>query len=93
VKKDHGEDWKFIMWLAINDMVEIEQDGVKLIYRVQKMSGVRNQILFRSHLAATLDDKKQQIEKSPNDLRCRKLNVDPIGNVSYDNDQTYNRRQ
>ncbi len=89
VQRDHGEDCKFIMSLMINDMVEIEQDGKKLYYRVQLMSGPNNIIVFRLHVASTLDDKKERLMVTPNSLKkygIRKINVDPIGRLEPAND-------
>ena len=38
VQTDHGEEWKFIMSLCINDMVSIEENGEKKFYRVRKIN-------------------------------------------------------
>ena len=79
VQRDHGPDWKFIMSLTANDMVQIDDNGERRTYRVQKMS--KGRITFRLHTAATLDDTSHRLIKTPNTLRCTKVIVDPLGNV------------
>lgn len=86
VQKDHGPEWKFIMSLAINDLVEIEDGGRKTYYRVQKMDGSNKRITFRFHSASRLDDKKTEIIGHPISLRCNKVSVDPLGNMTPCND-------
>lgn len=86
VQRNHGEDWRFIMSLAINDMVEIEEVGIKRYYRVQKMSDPT--ITMRLHIiTATSDtDHTGVLRKSPNTLCCRKVLVDSLGTITPCND-------
>ena len=84
VQRDHGPDWKFVMSLTANDMVQIEDNGETKTYRVQKMS--EGEITLRLHTAATLDDTSGRLIKTPNTLRCSKITVDPLGNVKVTHD-------
>jgi len=86
IQQDHGQEWKFIMFLAINDMIEIEKDGKRLYYRVQILDGSNKRITFRLHLAATLDEKNTQLVGYPNRLRCSKVTIDHLGNIYPCND-------
>lgn len=84
VHRNHSEDWRFIMSLAINDMVEIEEDGIKRYYRVQKMSDPT--ITMRLHSVTTTSNDTGVLRKSPNTLCCRKVSVDSLGNIVSCND-------
>ena len=87
VKKDHGENWKFIMSLSINDLVEIEENEKTKLYRIQRLSGPTNEITLRLHSASTLDNKEEMLRKTPNTLGAkRKVSVDLLGNVKQAND-------
>ena len=81
VQRDHGEDWKFVMSLMVNDMVEIEENGERRYYRVQMLDGSNENITFRLHTAATLEDKETRLFKTPNALRCRKVEISPLGRI------------
>lgn len=84
VQRDHGEEWKFIMSLAVNDMVRTED--TQAIYRVQKLDSSNNRFTLRSHNAATLDDKQTGVDKTPNLFKGTKIIVDPLGNLAPCND-------
>lgn len=86
VRRGHGPEWRFVMSLCINDMVEIEQDGNLLYYRVQLLDGSNEKITFRLHMAATLDDTATRLIKTPNTLRSRKIAVDPLGRLTHCDD-------
>lgn len=86
VQRNHGPEWKFIMSLAINDLVEIEHDNQKRYYRVQILDGSNKRVTFRLHNAATLDEKRTQFIGYSNSLRCRKVTIDPLGNIYPCND-------
>ncbi|SMN10691.1 CRISPR-associated protein, Csn1 family [uncultured Candidatus Thioglobus sp.] len=61
IKTNHGEDWKFLMALHINDTVSIEnEDGERIFYRVQKIGGGYD-ITLRLHTASTIKDKNQEL--------------------------------
>jgi CRISPR-associated endonuclease Csn1 len=72
-----GEDWKFVMSLAINDMLLLAKDDIKQYFRVQKISS-NTQIFYLSHTAATLDE---STSKTPNAFECRKVIVDVLGKI------------
>lgn len=87
VTREHGQEWRFIMSLCINDMVEIaDNNGDKKYYRVQILDSSNENITFRLHTAATLDDKTTRLFKTPGTLRCKKIAVDPLGNLVPCND-------
>ncbi len=83
VQRDHGPEWKFIMALHINDMVEVtdEETGELKIFRVQKISGANNRINLRHHSSATLDDSDLGLQTTPNTLKGNLIQTDPIGCV------------
>lgn len=84
VQKDHGENWKFIMSLCPNDMVEVEEDGKVEYYRVQKMSGAVDNRTLRKNFTSIVDEKDSEtvLRRNSNTLRCKKIEVDPLGNIS-----------
>ena len=86
VKRDHGTEWRFIMWLCINDMMEIEREDNKLYYRVQSLDASNETIALRLHVAATLDDNTTRLFATPNTLKGKKVSIDPLGNIRYVND-------
>lgn len=81
VQRDHGEDWKFVMSLMVNDMVEIEEGGERRYYRVQMLDGSNEKFTLRLHTAATLDDAEARLIKNLNTLRCRKVEIGPLGRI------------
>jgi CRISPR-associated endonuclease Csn1 len=87
VKRDHGPGWRFIMSLCINDIVEIEDNDIKGYYRVQKMSDPI--ITLRHHTSTSTSDYDKPpivLRRSPSTLRCKKVSVDYLGNVTSCND-------
>lgn len=72
-----GEDWKYVMSLAINDMLVLDKDNMKQYFRVQKISS-NTQIFYLSHTAATLDE---STSKMPNAFKCHKVIVDVLGKI------------
>lgn len=83
-----AEGWTFLMSLGINDMVEISRDGVSEYYRVQKLDGGNRRLYLRHHLAATTEDKNEELVITAKSLSSivRKLSVDPLGYISTAND-------
>ena len=79
------EGREFLMSLAINDMVELDEGGVDNLYRVQNLDPANRRLVFRHHLASTLDNKSEGIQTSINVLiekrKARKVNVSPIGEL------------
>jgi CRISPR-associated endonuclease Csn1 len=91
VRRDHGPDFRFIMSLCANDILEIiDENGVAEYYRVQKMSGPNNSIVLRQHtVTATQDtDRSGILHCSPNTMprNAKKVVIDPIGRVYQCND-------
>lgn len=84
VQRNHGEEWKFVMSLAVNDMVRTED--TQAIYRVQKLDGSNNRFTLRTHNAATLDDKQTGVDKTPNLFKGTKIIIDALGNLAPCND-------
>ena len=81
--------WKFVMDLTTNDLVQWDESNVpeehrelgKHVYRVQKMSGVVNQVTFRHHTVSTTDTDYGRLLKSPSALQCKKISVDMLGSI------------
>lgn len=101
VQRDHGPDWKLVMALHINDMVVLDHDGKRKLFRVQKMSGADGVVSFRVHTAAVLKlesgDKEAQalyekatyVRSRVNSLRSlnpRRVRVTPLGDVKDTDD-------
>ena len=86
VNRNHGDKYKFIASLAINDLVEIDMQDEKRYYRVQMLDGSNQRITLRLHTAATLDDKKTMLVGSANRLLFKKIMVDTLGCITYCND-------
>lgn len=88
VQREHGQEWRFIMSLCINDMVEIvENSGVKKYYRVQKMSDPS--IILRYHVSTSTSDRDKPPEilrYTANTLKGRKVSIDCLGNGTPCND-------
>jgi len=88
VQKDHGPDWKFVMALHINDMVEVvgEETGVITYYRVQKLSGANNRIDLKKHTQVLADQNLEVVRFTPNSFDGSKIEVDPIGRIRESRD-------
>lgn len=89
VQREHGNEWRFVMSLCINDTLEIiDNDGVVKQYRVQKMSGANNRITLRLHTVSGVENNTGMFECSPNTMpkNAKKVLVDPIGRVWPCND-------
>lgn len=86
VQRDHGKEWKFVMSLAVNDLVSVENGERTDFYRVQLLDGSNEAIVLRKHTAAMLDDNTTRLKKTPNSLQATKVSSDPLGNLSPCND-------
>lgn len=84
VNRDHGPDWKFIMSLSINDMIELK-DAHKY-YRVQKLDGSNKRITLRSHHSSTLESNETELVVYPSSLQCKKISIDCLGYITPCND-------
>jgi len=82
-KKDHGDDWQFIMALHINDLVSVgSKKNERIFYRVQKLDSGSNRFILRKNRASTLQNKDEELYVSTNyesfkkyDLKLHKINV------------------
>lgn len=78
------------MSLCIDDMVEIEDNGIKKCYRVQKMSGGKQfEITLKRHHDALPEINENTLRiRSNKDIKriSRKIFVDSLGNVFACND-------
>ena len=94
IKKDHGEQYEFIMVLHINDLVRITEHNTNqaYYYRVQKLDQSNRKIALRLHTAAEIKDSTTGVEKSASTLmsqyKMRKIEVNAIGKLK--NDKTCN---
>ena len=86
VRTDHGEEWRFLMVLHINNLVSMKVNDCRQIYRVQKLSKTENSITLRLHTAATLGNKDEEIKLRINPENFEKhkpklLQVNAIGKL------------
>ncbi len=84
IQRNHGEDWKFVFALAINDIVALDADG-KTLYRVQKLDPSNNRINFREIYAASLDE-DTGLAKAVGVISPLKFLVSAIGRLTPTND-------
>jgi hypothetical protein len=86
VKKDYGDNQKFVCSLAINEMFMLELDGgAKELYRVQKISQ-NTQIFFQPHIFGGDLKNHSPVSKIPNQLKGYKVTIDPLGRTYPAND-------
>lgn len=71
VRTDHGPDFEFLMALHINDLVELDGDGVRGIFRVQILDSTDQRLTLRGHTAATLEAKSSGVRKAIHPLMSR----------------------
>ncbi|HHT9112554.1 MAG TPA: type II CRISPR RNA-guided endonuclease Cas9, partial [Candidatus Wunengus sp. YC65] len=90
ILREHGTEWRFVMSLCINDMVEIQDNGIKKCYRVQNMSGGKQfEITLKQHHDALSDRNENTLRiRSNKDIKriSRKTFIDPLGNNFACND-------
>lgn len=86
VQRNHGEEWKFVMSLSINDLVVVEENDAERIMRVQLFDASNGNIIFRDHKSATLDDKLSRYQKAAHLLNGKKVATDPLGTITSCND-------
>ncbi len=83
VRTEHGEDWEYITYLCSNDTVSLEENGERVFYRVQKLEASASRLTLRLLSAATLNNKKECVQKSISVLMknfdMRKESVDVLG--------------
>ncbi len=85
VKKDHGEDYEFIMALYINDLVTMTDSEAIKHYRVQMLASPSdNRVIFIEHNAATAKnpDQKKRLTVNADLLKVhnlRKIKINSIG--------------
>ena len=88
IQTDHGEAYEFVMVLHINDLVSVEEDGKREVYRVQKFEQDRSRLEIRLHTAATLTNKAEGLRKSiatlMKDYSLQKHRVNAIGKSRND---------
>ena len=76
IKTDHGQEWKFIMALHINDTISVEKDdGERVFYRVQKLDAQNNKAVFRMGVASTLNNKNEELNFGINIDNLNKYNI------------------
>ena len=54
IKKEHGEQYDFVMALHINDLVSTDKDESSRYYRVQKLDSSNKRVHLRLHTASTI---------------------------------------
>lgn len=83
--KTYGEGWSFVMSLCINDLVGIEDGNKNRVMRVQKLAASNGNVILRDHIDARTEQ-DSQYSKSAAALRCKKFQIDPLGNISFAHD-------
>lgn len=83
VQRNHGPEWRFVMSLCTNDMIEIDNDKGEKHYRVQKMSGSKQfEITLKQHHDALPDINVNSLRiRSNKDIKkiSSKIFIDPLG--------------
>lgn len=90
IQRDFGHEWKSLMSLCVNDIVEAQRDGEKILYRVQKMSRGHQIEITLKRLHDALSDTNENTLRLRNAQATtaivRKLTVDTIGCISVSGD-------
>ena len=90
VQRDHELRYRFVMSLCPGDMVEVDKEGEREFYRVQKMSsGKQIEIMLkRIHDALSDYNENSLALKSPEATKkiIRKISIDALGNILSCND-------
>ena len=68
VQTEHGPDTEFLLALHVNDLVSVEQEEERKYYRVQTLDTGINMIMLRLHTASTLDNSREELHLSINQL-------------------------
>ncbi|XOV70656.1 MAG: type II CRISPR RNA-guided endonuclease Cas9 [Verrucomicrobiota bacterium] len=87
-KREIDTGKRIILELCKNDMVELETNGIKQYYRLQKFSPPNNSLIFRLHTTTITSDKSREtlVASTPSGLQSKqikKIIVSPIGEVCY----------
>jgi len=82
VRASADREWKFVMSLAINDMIQVGIGADAQFYRAQKLEATNNRVVFRAHTAALLTEKSEGLVLSLGKFDCEKVVVDLLGEVT-----------
>jgi CRISPR-associated endonuclease Csn1 len=94
IKKDHGPDKKFLFSLAFGEIIEIDNNGKRELFRIRTIS---NEGSGRFAIVKITDSRKQNDIKRAKkwrrpfvdalrELNTKKVTIDPLGNVRDAND-------
>jgi CRISPR-associated endonuclease Csn1 len=90
VNRNHGIEWRFVMSLFINDIVETEDGGIIKLYRIQKLSSGKQIEITLKHLNDSVPDYNDNTWAMKSAMATkaivRKIAVDTIGNITPCND-------
>ncbi len=87
IKRNHSDDWKFIMALHINDLVSVlDENNNRIFYRVQVLDRDGGRLELRLHSASTLANKSEHLRKSVSALINMKLKKHRINAIGIIND-------
>ncbi|MBI5893694.1 MAG: type II CRISPR RNA-guided endonuclease Cas9 [Deltaproteobacteria bacterium] len=91
VQRDHGAEWRFVMSLAINDLVETKDGGIIKLYRIQKLSSGKQMEITLKHLNDSVPDYNDNTWAIKSAIATkkaivRKVAVDALGNIRTCND-------
>ncbi len=88
IQTDHGAGVIFMFALHINDLVSIEEDGQRKLYRVQKLASMSQQLQLRLHTAALIGNSNEEILKSVSTLmaayKLQLHSINAIGKLQDD---------
>lgn len=55
VRREHGPEWRFVMSLSVNDLVELDAEYGRDIYRIQIVAATNETVWLRHHVASKSD--------------------------------------
>jgi CRISPR-associated endonuclease Csn1 len=89
IQRNLGDGKRFVMSLAINEIVKVNENGQPAYWRVQKIDAASCNVTFRLHTASGLEDNSTRRIKSPEPLRqlgAVKVVIDLLGRERPAND-------
>lgn len=89
VKRDHGADYEFVMALHGNEMVSLERNGEKNIYRIKKIEYVNRRVTAIIHTVSHDKNKDKKVIEDTFSInnalfdkkKITKLNVNILGKI------------
>lgn len=66
VQRDHGPEWRFVMSLAVNDLLQLDAEYGRDIYRVQVVAATNETVWLRHQFASRSDATEPALVLTPN---------------------------